>query len=97
MIFLKQFLKANILRNDIHQIRTPIEERIASNNVINENTENRVLRLYNNASLEGGLKEYRDPELKEFRLEMLTLMESLENKFELKLINKFKPIKEEML
>ena len=97
MIFLKQFIKANISKNDIHQISNSIEEGIASNKSIDKNTENRVLRTHNNLSLEDGLKEYRDPHLKKFRLEMLTLMESLENKFELKLMNKFESIKEGMI
>ena len=63
-------------KNDIHQIINSIEEEIASNKSNDKNTENRVLRTHNNLSLEDGLKEYRDPHLKKFRLEMLTLLSS---------------------
>ena len=93
MILLTQFLKACISNDDTHH---PNEKKIATNNTIAPTAENRILRRYNK-NVENGLNEHRDPLLKELRLEMLTLMESLEKRIELKLIKMFESFKEEMV
>ena len=92
MIFLKQSLKVYISRNAIHQVSYPIEKKNDSNSTIASYTENRVLRLHKNIKLETELSEYIDQKFEELRLEMETFMETIENKFESKLMNKLKSI-----
>ena len=94
MILLTQFLKACISNDDTHH---PNEKKIATNNTIAPTAENRILRIFNKMNVENGLNEQRDPLSKELRLEMLTLMESLEKRIELKLIKMFESFKEEMV
>ena len=86
---MKHSLKAYISRNAIHQKSNPSGKKNASNNTITSYTENRVLGLHKNINLENELSEYIDQQFKELRLEMETFMETLENKFESKLLNKF--------
>ena len=92
MIFLKQSLKVYISRNAIHQVSYPIGKKNDSSSTIASYTENRVLRLHKNIKLETELIEYIDQKFEELRLEMETFMETIENKFESKLMNKLKSI-----
>ena len=52
------------------------------------NVDVRNVNAHNNRDLETGLKNPRDPELKELRFEVLTIIESLKREMELKISNK---------
>ena len=84
MISLHRFLESYTSRNEIVSINNSNKIEIKPIHAHDSNSENRNLELYDIIHLEKRLKEYQDRQLKELRLEMLTMIHSLNSDIERK-------------
>ena len=88
MISLHRFLTSYSTRNDILPINNSSKIETTPPKGQDPYSGNKNTELSNSSNLDTGLKEYRDPQLKELRLEMLTMIKSLKREVEQKFVNK---------
>ena len=86
MISLHRFLTSYSTRNDILRINNSSKTETTPPKAQDPDSRNRKIDFSNSSALEIGLKECQDPQLKELRFEMLTMIKSLKSEMEQKFV-----------